>query len=489
MISVDQLVAVPSLGLKYLAGAHGGGRLVTWAHACDLPDPWLWFEAGDLVMTTGAGLPEDEREQARWMEQLIDSQVSALVVAPRPDAPDITPALLEVAERRGFPVLSAGFDLQFVCLARTVIESAVESERQRLATITRLYDVYWQALHARGTFADRISTLEGTTGWALQVRDQATGEVLVSGRLARHRQATSLTAEGEAVEIPIPGTREIVLSAAAGKSPVNDRPLLQHLGGLIALELEHEAAQKDRLRASGADLLLGLLDETVTVAAVWPELRHRGMTGAVVVACWSTPDASPLRHESIHRDVSLQQYAPLLVARPAMLIGIVPCDLDLLAAIGTKLAQRCAVGISDKLSANSSVVEAARQAQLAVARAHEQHRTVQVYGEDTDDGGFLPRSVEETRRFVRATLGPLLAHDKHNDSDLVNSVRVFLRHDGAWQRSADELSIHRQTLVYRLRRVEQLTGLKPTSTEGSAMLWLALTAAERASLDLDELID
>ena len=66
---------------------------------------------------------------------------------------------------------------------------------------------------------------------------------------------------------------------------------------------------------------------------------------------------------------------------------------------------------------------------------------------------------------------------------------MFLRKDRAWQRSADELKIHRQTLVYRLRRVEELTSLKPTSTEGSAMLWLVLSAAERANLCLDELID
>ncbi|NDV03848.1 PucR family transcriptional regulator [Rhodococcus sp. IEGM 248] len=490
MISVDQLAAIPSLGLQYLAGESGGARLVTWAHACDLPDPWLWFEHGDLVMTTGGGLPGGGTEQSEWMAHLIDSQVSALVIARGPGTPDVTPALLEVAESRGFPVLSASFDLQFVALARTVIESAVESERQRLSTITRLYDVYWQALHARGTFGDRISALEGTTGWALEVRDHgAGGEVIVSGRLALSQRSSHADPVADRVEIPIPGAGEVVLSASPGRVPVNDRPLLQHLGGLIALELEHDAAQRDRLRASGADLLVGLLDETITFAAVWPELRHRGMSNGVVVACWSTPNADPLHHETIHRQVCLQQYAPLLLPRAALLIGVVPRDLDLLAAISAKLAPDCAVGVSSTLTANSSVAEAARQAQLAVARAHEQDQTVNVYGEDIDDVGFLPRSMEDTRRLVRTTLGPLIAHDKSNEGELVTSVRVFLRNDGAWQKSADELKIHRQTLVYRLRRVEQLTGLKPTSTEGSAMFWLALSGAERAKLDLDELID
>src|SRR5262245_35372587 len=144
MISVDQLVAVPSMGLHYLAGKRGGSRLVTWAHACDLADPWKWFETGDLVMTTGGGMPADEDDQRTWMTQLIDSKVSALVVALSPSAPEVTAGMVGVAEAAGFPLLSASYELHFVSLARTVIESAIESERQRVASIKRLYDVYWQ---------------------------------------------------------------------------------------------------------------------------------------------------------------------------------------------------------------------------------------------------------------------------------------------------------------------------------------------------------
>jgi PucR family transcriptional regulator, purine catabolism regulatory protein len=44
------------------------------------------------------------------------------------------------------------------------------------------------------------------------------------------------------------------------------------------------------------------------------------------------------------------------------------------------------------------------------------------------------------------------------------------------------LHIHRQTLVYRLKSVEQLTGLKPTSTVGTTSLWIALQAARAAGI-------
>ncbi|CDP86635.1 PucR family transcriptional regulator [Mycolicibacterium senegalense] len=485
MISVDQLTAVPSLGLRYLAGEGGGSRLVTWAHACDLADPWNWFDSGDLVMTTGGGLPVDEGAQREWITRLIGSKVSALVVAASPTAPAVTRGLIDVAEAQGFPVLAADYELHFVELARTVIESAIESERQRVASIKRLYDVYWQSLHARGTFGERLSALEFATGWALEVRDQLAGELIATGR-----RAYALAAESsgtEPVHVAIPGAGEVVLVAAADSAEVTDRPLAQHIGGLIALELEHAAAQQDRLRASGEDLLAGLLDESITLSAVWPELRHRGMVGDVVMACWSTPDGAQVNHQAIHRQVCLQSYAPLFSVRGAALVGLVPDEPGVLTQVAAKLAPNCAVGISTRLAVHSHIAEALRQAQLAVARAHDRGLVLSEYGgEDGQD--FLPASVEDIRRVVRRCLGPLIDHDRANDGELVESVRVFLRHDGAWQASADALNIHRQTLVYRLKKVEQLTGLKPTTTAGSAMLWLALTAADRAELALEDLV-
>ena len=351
--------------------------------------------------------------------------------------------------------------------------------------------MYWQSLHARGTIEDQISALEGATGWALEVHDRsAGGEVLASGRLAQQQRATRKDTPSERIDIPIPGAGDVRLVAGSGRQPVNDPPLLQHVGGLISLELEYQAAERDRLRASGEDLLEGLLDETITIAALGTELRHRGMTGPVAIACWSAGSGA-LAHEAVHRQTFLRDCAPLLKPYGSTLLGLVPRDLELLSAISDRLGDHYVAGVSTALTANSSVPEAARQAQLAASRGHETGQRLVVYGDLQDHAGFLPRSVDDTRALVRKVLGPLIAHDRRNDNDcgLIRSVQVFLRSDRALQKSADELGVHRQTLVYRLRRVEELTGLKPTATEGSAMLWLALSAADSANLSLDDVID
>ncbi|WP_247521677.1 helix-turn-helix domain-containing protein [Bradyrhizobium sp. 190] len=67
----------------------------------------------------------------------------------------------------------------------------------------------------------------------------------------------------------------------------------------------------------------------------------------------------------------------------------------------------------------------------------------------------------------------------------MQTLATFLANDGSWKVTAGKLGIHRQTLVYRLRLIEELTGLKPTSTSGTAAFWLSFNAGQSAGI-LDE---
>jgi len=71
---------------------------------------------------------------------------------------------------------------------------------------------------------------------------------------------------------------------------------------------------------------------------------------------------------------------------------------------------------------------------------------------------------------VRALLGT--AH-----RELARTAEVFLDRAGQAGRTAAELGIHRQTLYYRLSRVEQLTGLDLDDGEDRLLLHMALKGA------------
>ncbi|MFD7893798.1 PucR family transcriptional regulator [Streptomyces sp. NPDC059743] len=71
---------------------------------------------------------------------------------------------------------------------------------------------------------------------------------------------------------------------------------------------------------------------------------------------------------------------------------------------------------------------------------------------------------------VRPLLAP--AH-----AELAHTAEVFLDRAGQAGRTASALGIHRQTLYYRLSRIEQLTGLDLDSGEDRLLLHMALKAA------------
>ncbi|MFI6403381.1 PucR family transcriptional regulator [Streptomyces sp. NPDC050548] len=71
-------------------------------------------------------------------------------------------------------------------------------------------------------------------------------------------------------------------------------------------------------------------------------------------------------------------------------------------------------------------------------------------------------------------VGPLLSPAHH---ELARTAEVYLDHAGQAGRTAAELGIHRQTLYYRLSRVEQLTGLDLDDGEDRLLLHMVLKGA------------
>src|SRR4051794_33516229 len=56
-ITVRELVEIPHLATRVLAGRSGLDREIRWAHACEMPAPWEWLGEGDLLLTSGLSFP------------------------------------------------------------------------------------------------------------------------------------------------------------------------------------------------------------------------------------------------------------------------------------------------------------------------------------------------------------------------------------------------------------------------------------------------
>jgi DNA-binding PucR family transcriptional regulator len=80
------------------------------------------------------------------------------------------------------------------------------------------------------------------------------------------------------------------------------------------------------------------------------------------------------------------------------------------------------------------------------------------------------------RSFRDRVLGPLRDYDAEHRSDLVHTLEVFLECSGSWSRCAVRLHVHVNTLRYRIRRIEELTGRDLGTFEDRVDLFLALRA-------------
>jgi purine catabolism regulator len=64
----------------------------------------------------------------------------------------------------------------------------------------------------------------------------------------------------------------------------------------------------------------------------------------------------------------------------------------------------------------------------------------------------------ELRAFQRDVLGPLEVSDTSRRSEFVRTLEAFLRAGGNHMRAARDLNVHRNTLIYRLERIQELLG-------------------------------
>lgn len=120
------------------------------------------------------------------------------------------------------------------------------------------------------------------------------------------------------------------------------------------------------------------------------------------------------------------------------------------------------------------MADAVREARWASEAARSTGTPVVSYGEQASP--FLPRTVDEGEATVARVLGPLIDYDAAHDSHLLDSLEAFLEADRSWSEAAARLSIHKQTLVYRMRRVEELTGRRVQALEDQTEPYLAMRA-------------
>jgi purine catabolism regulator len=146
-LTVRGLLSLPSLaGSDVVAGTAGLDTVVRWVNVMEVPDILPWVKPNELLLTTGFPLRHAGRGQkfdpaavAALVGGLADRGVSALGVKSGRYLDELPPEMLDVAERRGFPVLLLPRGVAFDEVMSEVFTQLVDRQSWALDVADRLH--------------------------------------------------------------------------------------------------------------------------------------------------------------------------------------------------------------------------------------------------------------------------------------------------------------------------------------------------------------
>jgi hypothetical protein len=205
-------------------------------------------------------------------------------------------------------------------------------------------------------------------------------------------------------------------------------------------------------------------------------LPHHG-TFVVVVARPPRPGAESIpRAEEALRRRDVQSAWRVEVDAHLGVVALTPrVGIDRLCDLLTELTTG-PVGVSAPYPSLDQTPAALRQARLAYATADPGSHELVRY-ERAPIPILLASAPDAAGGVAQAILGPVLALPAIECEVLLGTLRVWFAEQGATSIAATKLHLHRNTVRYRLKRVEDLTGRSLAEPTGIAELHLALEAA------------
>jgi purine catabolism regulator len=495
-ITIRELLRLPHLQMTLVAGADGLDREISWVHTSDLPEPWAWLGSGEMLLTNGTGFSPEEPVQVRFVEQLAAAGASGLGIGLGMSGPPLATRVHQRADELGLPVVTVPYSMPFTAVVRAVAGANDREESRQLGRVARLYELLRTSVLAGRPGPELFRELGQELNVRLYLVDPETGRSLfgdgdptpftasliagyaahgnsVPGQL-RLSRADAAPGEADAVAVAVPGDQPTVLIAEPAGGQFPSPVLLQHVATGGALELAQLAAARERQRRLGAELLSQLLDRRIDPRVAELQIADIGLdltASVLAVTRWSDPDSAGI---GLHRKLARSRVPHLLLALDGLLHVVLPeasVEVHLIAAAGEPARP---VGSSDRIATAGRLPDAAREARWALGAAEAENKAAVRYGDET--ALLLPRSATEAQALVARILGPLIAQDAEHGTSYLHTLRVMLARDRSWQLAAADLHIHKQTLGYRLRKIEQLTGRGLTQTEHLAEWWFALRA-------------
>ena len=459
-----------------------------------------------MLLTTGMGVGKTQARQRAYLERLRAADLAGLGFGTGFSFRSVPRALAEAADRAAFPIFEVPYDVPFIAITEAVFTRLVAEQYDLLSrSLESEHTLTRAVLEGRGIDGVMEALIAVTLGWALLV-DLHGRVISAAPSSARHRvgsvwaelqspraesQRFSLTVVdgGHHIAIqPVTAQGRVEAFLAVGKRDVLtqfDRIVSSHALALLALELAKQRAVSDAERRLKGDLLDQILKGTLAPGEGRQAMERLGFDLArpVAAALFAGTESPETLATACEEVLARQTTAFLALPRADVVIAVLqPEGPGFLAPLRESIAARSAGAVmagGGSLVPFERLVQGLREARYALQLCRSDGR---LQAEFADLGTYqLLLSLQDPdalRTFADSVLTPLDQYDGLHGTELVSSLRAFLERNARWESAAKDLFVHRHTLRYRMRKVEELTGRTLSSARDRMEFFLALRARD-----------
>lgn len=505
---------------EIVAGWAGLDNQIRSVHIVDTPDSsYDWGRDGVLLLTAGFGLQNAPERQSMLIPKLVDRKFAGLVLSTGYYFKETPLVIRETADSFNFPVIETPRGVLFIDLTEAIFEQIVNRQYALLQQSAQIHKQLTDLVLRGGDLDDLITTLANLLERSVVLEDTSF-QVLATAHQgpvdeARQRSVVHGYTTPEVAQRLIDGgvydrllekmvpihvapmpdlgmfLRRLVVPIIVDREVygyiwiiVGDRPLtelnelaIHHGATVAALIMLKEQAVREAQEAMRGDFLEQLLrgaKETAVFTEQARQLKYRLDQPHQVLLIQDKPKAGGNPHsllDALEYWLREQNCQALLDRRDEGVVLIIESD-------DTAKGKELAVTLVEDLNQAAhellvGVGHACQPRKLdldGVRRSYEEAREVvrisTVLGRRKGVTVFgelgllhwlyhLPPEQQADNAYLQHVL-TLAAYDTKHKTELVKTLEVYLDSGGSLVEAAAALYIHRNTLLHRLDRIEQL---------------------------------
>ena len=535
--SLDEVLAMEVCRRGRPVVVAGHDRLdtpVRWVHAIELTDVARLLRGGELVLSTGIALPDDDRLLTAYVTELAEVGVAGLAVElGRRYAGSLPDALVAAAKQAGLPLIAFEREVAFIEITEAVHARIIDAQLDELRVSERLHEMFTELSMAGASAEEIVRQAAALAGRPVILADLSHRVLacepagadpgrLLSGFAARNRSVrlSGRTAFDEAsgwLVTPVGAHGEDwgrVILVCDGPPSSTDTVLIERAATTLALGRLLTRHRESLERQAHRTLISGIISQAhadPAEAAVRSRALGVPVDGRQLIALvlrFRDPVVSGPLGVSAHArvlDLADATAAACRAERIPSLVGTLDDDRagamlslgpqvepdDVLTGLATRIRDRAGVDpevlvIGVGATAGSirdvrrSFLEASQVADVAASRL-DSAPALFYRLPDLRLRGLLHLLRDDPRlqTFVERELGGLLG----TDPALIDTLEAYLAAGGNKAEAAKAAHLARPTFYDRLRRIERILGTDLSSAESRTSLHVALLALNAAQAD------